>query len=83
MRLTLPYSLFNIMNHLHPPWAHIWLPLPGAQLLQASPHQGLQVQNYAGEWINVPPLDNTFVVNIGKGTASLLSLPSPTLAYPA
>jgi len=25
------------------------------------------VQNHAGDWINVPPIDNTFVVNIGKG----------------
>jgi hypothetical protein len=38
------------------------------QLLQASLHEGLEVQNPAGQWIPVPPIENTFVVNIGKGT---------------
>ncbi|KXN93249.1 hypothetical protein AN958_00173 [Leucoagaricus sp. SymC.cos] len=36
-------------------------------LLQASPHEGLQVQNLAGEWIDAPPIPGTFVINIGKG----------------
>ncbi|KAJ3564618.1 hypothetical protein NP233_g8178 [Leucocoprinus birnbaumii] len=35
-------------------------------LLQASPHQGLQVQNLSGEWIDAPPIPGTFVINIGK-----------------
>ena len=38
-----------------------------SQLLQASPHRGLQIQNLAGEWIDAPPIPNTFVINIGKG----------------
>lgn len=36
-------------------------------LLQASSHRGLQAQNVDGDWIDVPPLDDTLVVNIGKG----------------
>ncbi|KAN0140987.1 Clavaminate synthase-like protein [Lactarius tabidus] len=36
-------------------------------LLQATDHPGLQVQNLAGQWIDVPPRPYTFVINIGKG----------------
>lgn len=35
-------------------------------LLQASDHPGLQVQNLAGQWIDVPPIKGTFVINIGR-----------------
>lgn len=37
-------------------------------LLQASPPEvkGLQVLNKAGDWVDVPVLPNTFVVNIGQ-----------------
>ena len=37
------------------------------QLLQASPHKGLQAQNPLGEWVDIPPIEDTLVVNIGKG----------------
>ncbi|KIJ50476.1 hypothetical protein M422DRAFT_245763 [Sphaerobolus stellatus SS14] len=36
-------------------------------LLQASPHEGLQVQNLRGDWVPASPIPGTFVVNIGKG----------------
>ncbi|CAG8637516.1 10658_t:CDS:2, partial [Dentiscutata heterogama] len=36
-------------------------------LLQVNNVQGLQVQNHKGVWIDVPPLEGTFVVNIGLG----------------
>ncbi|KAK7031094.1 hypothetical protein VNI00_013698 [Paramarasmius palmivorus] len=35
-------------------------------LLQASDHPGLQAQNLAGEWIDIPPINGTFVVNFGR-----------------
>jgi isopenicillin N synthase-like dioxygenase len=40
-------------------------------LLQASPHRGLQVQNSDGEWVDVPPVEGTFVVAIGQGMEAL------------
>ena len=36
-------------------------------LLQASPHEGLQVQTPSGAWVPAPPLPDTLVVNFGKG----------------
>ena len=44
------------------------LTLKITQLLQASPHhKALQVQNLSGEWIDVPPIPGTLVINISKG----------------
>ncbi|PGH16574.1 hypothetical protein AJ79_01680 [Helicocarpus griseus UAMH5409] len=40
-------------------------------LLQASKHQGLQVQNHRGEWVDCPPVDGTFVVAIGQGLEAI------------
>jgi len=40
-------------------------------LLQASHHRSLQVQNSAGEWVDCPPIDGTFVVAIGQGMEAL------------
>ncbi|KAF1988675.1 2OG-Fe(II) oxygenase [Aulographum hederae CBS 113979] len=40
-------------------------------LLQASAHRGLQAQNQAGEWIDVPPVKGTLVVAIGQGMEAL------------
>ncbi len=53
---------------------------PGEQLLRAQPHTdfgtltllaqdaagGLQIENEAGEWLDVPVIDDTFVVNLGE-----------------
>ena len=35
-------------------------------LLQASPHRGLEAQNASGEWISIPPIENTLVANVGR-----------------
>jgi isopenicillin N synthase-like dioxygenase len=40
-------------------------------LLQASPQRGLQVQNAAGLWIDVAPVDGTLVVAFGQGLEAL------------
>ncbi|KAL4895289.1 hypothetical protein BDV59DRAFT_191801 [Aspergillus ambiguus] len=40
-------------------------------LLQASPHPGLEVQNKAGQWIPAPPMDGSFVVNIGRALEAI------------
>lgn len=40
-------------------------------LLQASPHRGLQAQNFAGAWIDCPPIPGTLVVAIGQGLEAL------------
>ncbi|KAI9703500.1 MAG: hypothetical protein M1820_005804 [Bogoriella megaspora] len=40
-------------------------------LLQASPQRGLQAQNTAGQWIDVPPRNGTLVVAIGQGLEAL------------
>jgi isopenicillin N synthase-like dioxygenase len=36
-------------------------------LLQCDDQDGLQVLNHSGEWISAPPINDTFVVNIGQG----------------
>ena len=43
--------------------------------MQGDDLPGLQVQNAAGEWIDCPPLDGCFVVNMGTllETASWVS----------
>ncbi|OJI88796.1 hypothetical protein ASPTUDRAFT_60618 [Aspergillus tubingensis CBS 134.48] len=35
-------------------------------LLQATPHAGLEAQNKAGDWVAVPPVPNTLVMNVGR-----------------
>lgn len=35
-------------------------------LLQASPHRGLEAQNTSGDWISIPPIEDTLVVNVGR-----------------
>lgn len=47
------------------------------QLLQATDHRGLQVQNLAGQWIDAPPKRGTFVVSKwdSRSSASANHLP--------
>ncbi|KXS13358.1 Clavaminate synthase-like protein [Gonapodya prolifera JEL478] len=40
-------------------------------LLQVNDVPGLQVQNHSGKWVDVPPRDGTYVVNLGKGLQHL------------
>ncbi len=40
-------------------------------LYQEAGSQGLQVQNRAGEWLDVPPVSGAFVVNVGEALADL------------
>ncbi|KAL1643960.1 hypothetical protein SLS58_004635 [Diplodia intermedia] len=40
-------------------------------ILQASPHRSLQAQNGAGAWLDVPPVDGTFVVAVGQGLEAM------------
>jgi len=35
-------------------------------LLQVSEKPGLEVQNHSGDWVPVPPVKGTFVINLGK-----------------
>lgn len=35
-------------------------------IYQATNHTSLQVQTFEGEWVNVPPIKDTFVVNVGQ-----------------
>ena len=35
-------------------------------ILWQDSHGGLEIQNKKGEWVGAPPIDNTFVVNIGN-----------------
>lgn len=40
-------------------------------LLQATPHAGLEVQNKSGQWIPVPPIQDTLVINVGRSLESI------------
>jgi isopenicillin N synthase-like dioxygenase len=50
-------------------FSHHFLTIIPLQLLQASDHRGLQVQNLSGQWIDCPRIPGTFVINIGKGVS--------------
>jgi isopenicillin N synthase-like dioxygenase len=40
-------------------------------LLQATPHAGLEAQNKSGEWVAVPPIEDTLVINVGRSLESM------------
>lgn len=40
-------------------------------LLQATPQACLEAQNKSGEWISVPPIPDTMVVNVGRSLESM------------
>jgi isopenicillin N synthase-like dioxygenase len=40
-------------------------------VLAPGPTPGLQVQNPAGDWVDVPVIDNTFVINLGEVLQSM------------
>ncbi|KAL2852557.1 hypothetical protein BJX68DRAFT_254403 [Aspergillus pseudodeflectus] len=40
-------------------------------LLQATPHDGLEVQNKSGVWISAPPIEGSLVVNIGRALEAI------------
>ncbi|KAF5392155.1 hypothetical protein D9757_001390 [Collybiopsis confluens] len=62
-------------------------------LLQASNVAGLEVRNLSGEWLPCPPIDGTFVVNLGRALEKItrgvclatshrvLSPPGPEVRY--
>ncbi|RPQ84922.1 hypothetical protein IPC1075_15055 [Pseudomonas aeruginosa] len=72
-RFEQPVSVFRLI-HYPPASARQSADQPGAgahtdygcvTLLYQDAAGGLQVQNRQGEWIDAPPIDGTFVVNIG------------------
>ncbi|RAK88494.1 putative oxidoreductase [Aspergillus costaricaensis CBS 115574] len=42
-------------------------------LLQATLHAGLEAQNKAGDWVPVPPVPNTLVMNVGRSLEYMTS----------
>jgi isopenicillin N synthase-like dioxygenase len=40
-------------------------------LLQATPHTGLEAQNKSGDWIPVPQIEDTLVINVGRSLESM------------